>query len=134
GKKESDHTLSGRPLRAVAIDPTGESIAGAGDDGVVRMVTLENGARRDMSGHDGGVTCLAFTPADGRLVSGGEDGTVRIWYLVGDVESDVRGKDESGHAGGVTAVMFAPAKEASDVGERLISAGVDGNIRVWRMS
>ena len=134
GANKGTHAFSGRPLRAVAFEPTGAQIAAAGDDGVVRVLTLADNARREMSGHDGGVSCLVFTPSDGRLVSGGEDGTIRIWYLVGEVESDVRGKDESGHAGGVLAVMFAPAKEASDQGERIVSAGMDGNVRVWRVS
>ncbi len=139
GKRVHELALSSRPLRAVAVDPEGEAFAGAGDDGVVRVVwpgRKEDG-RREMSGHDGGVTCLVFTPADGRLISGGEDGTIRLWYLAGDVDADVRGKDDSGHAGGVTALVFVPAKDPKDaavVGERFASAGVDGKVRVWRVS
>ncbi len=139
GKRVHEFALSSRPLRAVAIDPEAEAFAGAGDDGVVRVVwpARKEDARREMSGHDGGVTCLTFTPADGRLISGGEDGTIRLWYLAGDVDADVRGKDDSGHAGGVTALVFIPAKDPKDaavVGERFASAGVDGKVRVWRVS
>jgi ParB family chromosome partitioning protein len=133
GKKKKEWQLSSRPLRAVAIDPAGESYAAGGDDGVVRVIR-EGDPQRDMAGHDGPVTCLGFTPADGRLVSGGEDGTVRIWYLVGAVESDVRGKDDTLHTGGTTALLFPPAKDPQELGERLVSAGADGKLRVWRMS
>ncbi|WP_437726704.1 HEAT repeat domain-containing protein [Sorangium sp. So ce861] len=129
--------LSTAPLRAVAFDPAGELIAAAGDDGVVRVITLSTGARRDMPGHDGPVAALAFTPRDGRLASGGDDGTVRLWYLVGDVECEVRGADGSGHAGGVRALLCLPAAPPQDdgkeAGDRLVSAGADGAIRVHRL-
>jgi ParB family chromosome partitioning protein len=136
GKKKNEWTLSPRPLRACAISPEGDAFAAAGDDGVVRVTwpARKEDALRAMSGHDGGVTALAFTPADGRLVSGGEDGSVRIWYLAGDVEADVRGKDDSGHAGGVTAIVFIPARDETEIGERFATAGYDGKVRVWRMS
>ncbi|WP_437572718.1 HEAT repeat domain-containing protein [Sorangium sp. So ce542] len=129
--------LSAAPLRAVAFDPAGELVAAAGDDGVVRVITLSTGARRDMPGHDGPVAALAFTPRDGRLASGGDDGTVRLWYLVGDVECEVRGADGTGHAGGVRALVCLPAAPPQDdgkeAGDRLVSAGADGAIRVHRL-
>lgn len=126
--------LSSRALRAVAIDPAGEAIAGAGDDGVVRVVWLADGRKREMPGHEGAVLCLVFTPADGRLASGGEDGTTRLWYLAGEVEADVRGKDELGHTGGTTAILFPPAKDPAELGERFFTCGADGKLRFWRTS
>ena len=129
--------LSAAPLRAVAFDPTGERVAAAGDDGTIRVITLATGAQRDMTGHDGPVTSLAFTPRDGRLASGGEDGTVRLWYLVGEVEHEVRGDGGAGHVGAVTGLLFLPTPPAQDDGkeadDRLLSAGTDGKIRVWRL-
>ncbi len=133
GKKQKEWVLSSRPLRAVAIEPAGEAFAAAGDDGVVRVVWAADESRREMSGHDGPVLSLAFTPADGRLVSGGEDGTLRIWFLVGEVEADVRGSDDSGHAGGTTALAFLPGKDESEIGSRIVSAGADGKIKIWRV-
>jgi ParB family chromosome partitioning protein len=133
-KKLPELSLSSLPLRAVAIDPTGEAIAGAGDDGVVRVHWLADGRKREMAGHDGPVLTLVFTPADGRLASGGEDGTTRLWYLLGDVEADIRGRDDTGHPGGTTAVCFLPSKKIDEVGERFFTAGLDGKIRLWRTS
>lgn len=125
-------SLSSRALRAVAIEPRGAAIATGGDDGVVRVVWLADGRTRDMPGHDGPVLSLAFTPEDGRVVSGGEDGTTRLWYLEGAVEADVRGQDDTGHAGGTTAIAFLPAKDKERVGERFLTAGLDGKLRIWR--
>lgn len=124
--------VSAQALRAVAVSPAGDAVAAAGDDGVVRVVSLEDGAVREMPGHEGAVLSLAFTKLDGRLVSGGEDGTVRLWYLVGEVEADVRGKDESGHIGGTSAIAFLPTKGREQEGERFVTAGRDGKLRFWR--
>ncbi|WP_394822786.1 HEAT repeat domain-containing protein [Pendulispora albinea] len=134
GTKKGEWQLASRPLRSVAMAPEADgTLAAGGEDGVVRVLR-EGDPTLTLSGHDGAVTCLLFTPADGRLVSGGDDGTVRIWYLAGDAESEVRSKDDSLHVGGTTALLFAPAKSPDDEGERLISAGADGKLRVWRMS
>ncbi|MFO0613234.1 MAG: HEAT repeat domain-containing protein [Polyangiaceae bacterium] len=149
-EKRGEWHLSGSPLRAVALDATGALAAAAGDDGVVRTVHLVTGAIREMSGHEGPVLALAFTVTDGRLVSGGEDGTLRLHFLDGPIESEVRGKDESGHAGGVTALAIAPAaleplpdeavaqaapkkRSVAPVsrGDRIWSAGADGKVRLW---
>ncbi|MBK8254723.1 MAG: HEAT repeat domain-containing protein [Polyangiaceae bacterium] len=135
--QRKEYLLSTMPLRAVAVSPDGASLAAAGDDSVVRAVTLANDERREMSGHDGAVRALVYTPRDGRVASGGEDGTVRFHYLQGPIEHETRGTDDSGHAGGVTALVFAPTppldKDGEDPGDRLFSAGVDGNIRMWRL-
>lgn len=130
--------LSAAALRAVAFDPAGEFVGAAGDDGVVRSIALESGAQRDMAGHAGPVFSLSFTPRDGRLVSGGDDGTIRIWYLVGEIEHETRGADGNGHTGAVTSLVFLPQPSAAkddskDLGDRLLSAGADGKIRIWRL-
>ena len=93
---------------------------------VVRSFTVANGARRDMAGHEGPVRALAFTPRDGRLASAGDDGRIRIWYLVGAVEFEVRGDKDSGHAGPVLALLFPPtptAEPGQEPGDRFWTAG-----------
>lgn len=131
------YELSAQPLHAVGFAPDGAMIAGAGDDGVVRAVTLADGTRREMPGHEGPVRALAFTPRDGRIASGGEDGTVRLHYLAGPIEHETRGTDDTGHAGGVLALVFGPTppldKDGEDPGDKLFSAGADGKVRMWRL-
>lgn len=54
GKLKKEWALFQRPLRAVAIDPSGELFAAGGDDAVITVVG-EGHPRRDMPGHDGPV-------------------------------------------------------------------------------
>ncbi|RUO89590.1 hypothetical protein D7Y11_29425 [Corallococcus sp. AB018] len=135
-KKLKEWSASSQPLRAVAVDPTHTYVACAGDDSVVRSFTVATGARRDMPGHEGAVRALAFTPRDGRLVSAGDDGKLRIGYLVGAVEFEVRGDKDSGHAGSVLGLVFPPtppAEAGQDPAERIASVGSDGKLKVWRL-
>lgn len=126
--------LSEAPLRAVAVDATGEYLAAAGDDGVVRVVTLATGAVRVMPGHEGAVLALTFTPRDGRLASAGDDALIRLWYLAGAVECEVRGQDDSGHKGPVLSLaVISVAGDGADGGDRLCAGDATGAVKVWRL-
>jgi ParB family chromosome partitioning protein len=137
GAERGAFSLSAGALRAVAMDPAGELLAAAGDDGVVYVVTLATGAIRALSGHSGPVLALRFTPRDGRLASGGQDGTVRLWYVTGDADPEVRGADDSGHVGGVTDLQFVRTLDDPEPGvtitERFVTVGMDGRARVWAL-
>jgi WD40 repeat protein len=82
----------------------------------VRWATTEDA---DGGGHTGAVTAVA-THGDA-LVSGGEDGIVRIWDLAG--ARPVRRRH--GHTGWVYAVAISPD------GRTIVSAGDDASIRLW---
>jgi WD40 repeat protein len=77
--------------------------------------------RADDHGHTGAVTTVATHGT--ALVSGGEDGTVRIWDLAGGRPARLR----RGHAGWVYAVAISPD------GRTIASAGDDATIRLWQL-
>jgi WD40 repeat protein len=74
--------------------------------------------------HGEPVSALAFLPGGGRLVSGGADGTVRLW----EVSTGRELRRFLGHEGGVAALAV------SAEGKRLISGGADKALHVWDVS
>jgi WD40 repeat protein/serine/threonine protein kinase len=74
-----------------------------------------------LAGHKGGVLAVAFAPDGQRLVTGGKDGTARVW----DATSGQELLRLQGHRSEVTAVAYAPG------GQWLVTGSLDGTARVW---
>ncbi|KAI1615200.1 periodic tryptophan protein 2 [Exophiala viscosa] len=73
----------------VAIDPAAEVVcAGSHDSFDIHLWSVQTGALLDqLSGHEGPISTLAFTP-DGRyLVSGSWDHTIRVWSVFNRTQS-----------------------------------------------
>ena len=62
------------------------------------------------------------------IVSGGGDGTVRVWRLA---DGAPVGEPLTGHAGGVDAVAVGALPDGTPV---IVSGGYDGTVRVWRLA
>jgi hypothetical protein len=76
---------------------------------------------RALPRHDGAVRALAVTPDGSRLVTGGDDHTIRIWNLAsGRLERTLQG-----HTDSVQAVAITPD------GRRIVSGGKYDVVRVW---
>jgi WD40 repeat protein len=100
-------------IRALAV--AGNRVALAGDGLQVRH---PDGTFTALHGHRGLVMCLTFSPGGKHLLSGGADGTVRLWRL--DEYREV--ESFPAHDGKVTGVAFAPD------GASIYSTGDDGRI------
>ena len=126
----------------IALSPTGQRFAEGNADGRLRIVAMPEFFQRlavprlrsapkiqrwiqsdyiEFSGHIGAVTCLVFSPDGERLVTSGEDGTVKVWNANTGQEILIL----RGHAGAVNSVAFSPD------GNRIISGGEDGTVRIW---
>jgi tetratricopeptide (TPR) repeat protein len=67
------------------------------------------------------VRSVGFSPDGAQIVSGGDDGSVRLW----DVASHQQVAQLDGHAGSVFSVGFSPD------GAQIVSGGDDGTLRLW---
>ena len=119
-------------IRDLAFSPDNKTIATAGDDGVVRTWSAENGAPfENFRGHAGAVQVVAFAK-DGSLVSGGADKKLVIWNLSPDwkLERTIGASvGESALIGRVNALAF------SADGKMLVSGSGDpsrsGELKIW---
>jgi WD40 repeat protein len=66
---------------------------------------------------------VAVTPDGDRIVSGAEDGTVRVW----DLDGGELLATFTGHEHIVRAVAVTPD------GDRIVSGSNDGTVRVWEL-
>ena len=143
--RQSAHLLArlDRPMRASQLELTAHHlgcrglaarIAGAAPDRPWQT-RWSHGRRATghqvLTGHDGAVNAVAAgalpdgTPV---IISGGGDGTVRVWRLA---DGTPVGEPLRGHDGAVYAVAAGALPDGTPV---IISGGGDGTVRVWRLA
>ncbi|HUH08790.1 MAG TPA: PQQ-binding-like beta-propeller repeat protein, partial [Egibacteraceae bacterium] len=74
-----------RPIsssRRVQVDPAGRLVALTGDEGIVRLLDLDDGSESlTLAGHTASVWDVAYHPDGERLVSVATDGESRVWDI-----------------------------------------------------
>ena len=143
--RQTAHLLAAldRPARASQLELTAHRlghrglatrIAAAAPDGAWQTGWSHGRPNTDhqvLTGHTRSVYAVATGAlADGTpvIVSGGEDGTVRVWRLA---DGSPAGKSLTGHAGEVRAVAVGALPDGTPV---IVSGGKDGTVRMWRLA
>ncbi|MBN1612167.1 MAG: serine/threonine protein kinase [Polyangiaceae bacterium] len=114
----------GSPVQALAISPDGHVVAAASRDGMLRLLDVRSHQQQlGFHAHEDWATAVAFS-GDGRcLVTGGGEGTIKLWSRDGRALRSV-----DAHRGRVTSVAV------STDGLWLATTGEDAIVRVWGMS
>lgn len=126
--------VHGSLIGDVALSPDGSLVATAGVDAVARVWDVESGqelltleghapAQSSGSGLLGGVANVVFTPDGRRIVTGGADGTVRLWNVEDGQPLAVLSKHQN-------EMFVVPSPD----GNRLLTAGWDGKVFIWDIS
>lgn len=107
---------------SVTSDPSGEIVcAGALDPFQIFVWSLQTGRLLEvLSGHEGPIACMDFSPSGPFLASGSWDGTLKIW----DVYKNSC-EDTFEHGCDVLAVTFRPD------GKELCTAATNGQLCIW---
>jgi WD40 repeat protein/predicted Ser/Thr protein kinase len=142
---------SSSPVRNVAFSPDGTLLAIANADGSVQVWDFQRPAPLNRNniddsfvsvvgnvevtvprvmpelawagGHSGSANYVTFSPDGSRLLSAGDDGTVKVWA----VKAGLPFLTLNGHFG-IRGLSFSPD------GKRLASAGLDHTVRTWNVT
>lgn len=120
-KRDPVHFALKHTAPAVALSPTGTTLAAVDDWAVALFDVPKRQPRAAVKGHTGRVTSLAFSPDGATLVTGSWDQTVRLW----DAATGAERMTLAWPVGKVTALAFAPD------GSRIAAGGDGGAVVVW---
>jgi WD40 repeat protein/outer membrane biosynthesis protein TonB len=123
--QENPLTVTATKASAGAISPDNKTIAFAAPDQTIRIydaMSLQE-TQSLPAGHTGAIKSIAFTPNGQRLVTGGDDKSVRVWDLSAGKEL----RRYSLHTGAVLAVAVSPD------GRFAFSGSTDKTIRQWSL-
>jgi WD40 repeat protein/DNA-binding SARP family transcriptional activator len=120
-------TLQSGPVHDVAWSPDGRWIATARDDGSVNIFEASTGERRLTAfGHSGDVMAVAWSGDSERLVSGGIDGTARVWKVLPTGLQQLMSLSAEDMRDGVIGVAFSPDGTQVMTGDQNIDS-----VKIW---
>ena len=123
---EVTRTLSGPEdsVNRLAFSNDGLMLAGAEEDGTIRIWKVANGRSERTLTALTEITALAFAPSGETLATAGADNTISIWNLQTGLQ---QGKFHK-HDATINALAFSP------VGQWLASGGDDRTIVLWEVA
>jgi WD40 repeat protein len=109
------------PVLAVAFSPDSRYVFSSGSNAIQQFEIATGKEVRRFEGHTGRALSMALSVDGRRLVTGGDDGTVRFW----DVATGKQLHLFKGHTQAVNSVAI------SNDGRHAVSAGLDKTVRLW---
>ncbi|KAJ3490049.1 hypothetical protein NLI96_g1727 [Meripilus lineatus] len=107
-----------------AISLDGQILAAGYEDTCVRLYNIEEGhLTLTLTGHEGTVRCVAFSPENTFLVSGSVDGSIIVWR----VQSGLPFKTLDGHKADIWSLAVSPD------GEDVASGSADSTVKFWKL-
>ncbi|KAH3902386.1 probable Ribosome biogenesis protein YTM1 [Saccharomycodes ludwigii] len=114
-----------------SLDHYDTTIISGSYDGIVRTWDLSGQVKKQYSGHSAPVRCVKYI-SDTRLVSGGNDRTLRLWKTKSDSNTNNEGDEiEEGKTLAILEGHKAPVVSCAVDNNRILSAAYDNTICVW---
>lgn len=110
-------------LHTVAVSPDESRLATAGQTGAFLWDFATGQVRHRFEAHGVPVTAVAFSPDGRALLTGGRDGSIRLWAA----DTGAPLGEFAGHKREINALAFAPD------GLSFVSASSDNSARVWSL-
>ncbi len=108
-------------VNAVAVSPDGGRCLVCAENNVYVADAKTGKVLTTFTGHTDSVTAAAFSADGKRVLSGGDDRTLRLW----EAESGKPIQIFQGHDGGIKSVAFSPDEK------RVLSGSADATVRLW---
>lgn len=110
----------------LAVDPSGEVVcAGSLDTDSIHIWSVQTGQLLDrLTGHEGPVSSLAFSPDGTQLVSGSWDNTVRLWSVFARTQTSEPLQMQAN----VLALAYRPDSQ------QIVVSTLDGQVQFWSIS
>ena len=114
-------------ISEIAYSPDGTRLAVASAIGIWLYDTTTGQEVALLAGHTEGVISVAFSPDGHTIVSGSDDGIIRVW----DADSGTPTRTLYGHTSRVNSVAFSPDGTTIASGSGGASVTRDNTIRLW---